>query len=270
MRSGRRAPLALIAFAVATPAAGACLPGVPAPVEVAAVVAANTLRLADGRLLRLAGLAEPGPPPQAVVPPPSGLAAGTPADIAAPARAALAGTLARSGWRAVVATTPDRHGRLPARLVDAAGDDLSERLTRDGLVLARPAADAPGCAARLFAAEAEARAGRRGIWADATFLPLGPRPGGDADERRGAYVTIEAEIHSIRRGEDVTFVNLGPDFRRDFAALFPHKGRNRNAFVEPPHSRDIGRRIRLRGVIGGGRALSIRVELPEQWEWTGL
>lgn len=256
-----------VGIGAALPAAAGCLDGVTVPIEAsleaeaaAPGTTATTLRSADGARLRLAGVAEP-------------LAAlgrqAAASDAVGAARAALARWLAAPGLAAAIGQAADRHGRWPARLSDGDGRDLATRLVEAGLAPARPTADAPGCAARLYPAEAAARAARRGIWADAAFWPLAARAEGDADSRRGAYVLIEARIHSIRRGDGVTFVNFGADFRRDFTALFPHKGRNRGAFVEPPHSRDIGREVRVRGVVGGANALSVRIESPEQWEWSG-
>jgi endonuclease YncB( thermonuclease family) len=236
-------------------------------VTVASVTPALDLVLDDGRRIRLAAIDPPDDP-----------------YVRAQARTALDAMIRdHPNLRIDPVAEPDRYGRVPAvvRTTTAslaptestppagAGEDLGAALVRAGLGRVGPQAGTRGCAPALLAAEAEARRDALGLWngAERGLTPV--RPTDAAAARRGRYVVVEGRIHSIRRGDTVTFVNLGPDFRRDFTILIPHKGTAGSPPFTAPAPVAIGRGVRIRGVVRGELGLSIRLDWPEQWEWTG-
>ena len=110
---------------------------------------AGAWRLADGRVVKLAGIELP--------------ASSDMAEAAAVAAAILA------TGPPVLEPEPaplDRHGRLRVQLRGADGSWLQGELVQRGLALVAPAADVPGpVLAALLALEAAARAAGRGLWA---------------------------------------------------------------------------------------------------------
>lgn len=159
--------------------------------EVAALGAGPELRLADGRVVRLAGVELPG---------------------------------AAGDWDAwsqgPVRLEPDppprdRWGRLRAQVHGPTGW-LQAELVRRGEAVVAPQEDvAEAALAALLALEREARAARRGIWSGGS---VGPWPA----ERVGAaalgYVLVEGRVASVARAGDFVYLNYGRRWREDFTA----------------------------------------------------
>lgn len=142
--------VALMWLAAAAPAdAAGCAFEPQGEGRVAAVIDARTFRLTDGREIRLAGV-EP--------------VAGTRASRTAALAATIAG---REVTLSGDDDSPDRYGRQPA-FVHLAGTDapVQSMLLAQGDALVSPDVADKDCAATLFAAEAQARRAKRGIWAD--------------------------------------------------------------------------------------------------------
>jgi YD repeat-containing protein len=154
--------LAALALASALPAAtaradGCAMPGAAREVAVRFAIDGDTVRLADGRSLRLIGVnaLETGK-------------RGAPDEPLAHEAAVRLGELLRRGPpRAVPGVEAfDRHGRALADLYDAEGRLIAATLAGEGLALAvavPPNLAVVGCVA---AAERAARDARRGLWAD--------------------------------------------------------------------------------------------------------
>jgi endonuclease YncB( thermonuclease family) len=244
------------AFAVAIVACGALLvtadPAVAAGCSfkpqgegrVAAVIDARTLRLQDGREVRLAGI-EPSAAEK------SGRTAALSA-IVANRDVTLSGD----------DDTPDRYGRQPA-LVFLDGSDTPVQgllLAQGEAVVSGTLADR-GCAAVLLAAEAEARQAKRGIWADPAAIK-NAESSGDILAGVGRFAVVEGRVLSVRQAGATTYLNFGRNWTRDFAVTISR--RMIGAFETAGMSLKSleNRRIRVRGWVearGGPRIELLRV-----------
>jgi endonuclease YncB( thermonuclease family) len=212
--------------------------------RVAAVIDARTLRLTDGREIRLAGI-EP-------------IASGKASRTAALAAVIAGREVTLSGDD----DTPDRYGRQPA-FVHLAGSDApvqSVLLAQGEALVSADVAD-KDCAATLFAAEAEARRAKRGTWADPSAIKNAESPG-DILTGIGRFTLVEGRVLSVRQAGATTYLNFGRNWTRDFAVTISRR-------VAAAHeATGIGlkslenRRIRVRGWIearGGPRIEVLRV-----------
>jgi len=149
--------------------------------RVAAVADARSLRLEDGREIRLAGIEGGGTDR------PSGRAAL--AAIAAGREVTLHGE----------DDSPDRYGRQSA-FVFVAGSQHSvqNELLRRGEALASVDIADKNCAAALAAAERAARDAKLGIWADTTAIKNAESPG-DILSAIGHFTVVEGRVLSVRQ-----------------------------------------------------------------------
>jgi len=212
----RRLALAAIALCGLPPTqaiAGGCLLAPQGEGRVTQVIDARTLRLDDGRDVILAGI-EP------VTADESGDAGKTRANGVAALSAIVAGhdiTLHGDD------DTPDRYGRQPA-LVFVAGSDISVQatlLTQGDALVAATMADRD-CAAALVAAEAGARAAKRGIWANSSAIKNAESPG-DILAGIGQFMVVEGRILSVRQAGATTYLNFGRNWTRGFAVTIPKR-----------------------------------------------
>ncbi|MDR3375311.1 MAG: thermonuclease family protein [Ancalomicrobiaceae bacterium] len=242
-------------------------------VEATTIISGDTLGLRDGRIVRLAGISVP----RLHVEPAAGDEP-EPTDFAAIARTSLAGLVAgRTLTLRPIAASPDRHGRIRARLTRA-GDGLwiEAELVARGLARVEPGTDDYVCARHLEAIEADARAAQRGVWGDRRFRVLSAT---DPDLGRwiGRYVLIEGKVVSTGQSGSRHYLNFGTDFRRDFAIELNDKvnaeGRrdrkHPGRFATEGFMVDdiVGRTLRVRGVLAFGGGGLIRPSVPEEIEW---
>ena len=119
--------------------------------------------------------------------------------------------------------TPDRYGRQPA-LVFVAGSETSVQatlLTQGDALVAATVADGD-CAAALAAAEAAARAAKKGIWADASAIKNAESPG-DILAGIGRFMVVEGRVLSVRQAGATTYLNFGRNWTRGFAVTIPKR-----------------------------------------------
>lgn len=245
----------LLFLAGAAAAAGAAAP-VPdfAPggaVAAKAVIDGETLALADGRTLRLAGIETPGP--------------------ALRGEGALA-RRAREALRKLVMGVPlelryggartDRHGRVLGQLF-AGGRWVERELVRRGLARVHGEADAREGIAALLAAEAAARKARRGLWRRPAFRVRTPD---EAAQDAGSFQIVAGKVASVAAVGGGVRVNFGPDWRTGFSLHIGHEALElcRTAGLDPRTL--VGARLRVRGFIDGTRRPTIEVTFPEQIE----
>lgn len=241
--------LALLATLVSAAEAGACRPPVVAQGRVAGLAGGSDLRLADGRVVRLAAIATDFGRE----------------DHAAALHTALAElALGQEVEIASGASLPDRYGRLAGlvRIKGAAADDtLQAGLVELGLAVVRPEEGFESCAAALAPVEDPARASRLGLWA---VLPVDAASPAAVRRLKGRFAVIEGRIFAARSGRNSDYLNFGRIWRKDVTVRIPRSDHRR--FIEAglaPES--LGeRRIVARGVIfeAGGPMLEAR--LPEQ------
>jgi len=208
----------------------------------------DRLRLADGRIVRLAGLVVPGD----LSPAPNG-----PERVAA-ARRRLE-ELVAAGPLELEALGEDRLGRVLARVRTADGRFVQHELVAAGLAWAFPDGLDRASARELLAAEAEARAARRGLWAEPSLAVQ------DADRVAAEpprFAVVEGTVARIGRSEAFGYLDFGAG-RRDFTVRIPAAALPafRRAGLEP--DRLAGRRLRVRGWLfeAGGAMMEVEEAL---------
>jgi endonuclease YncB( thermonuclease family) len=251
-RTGRRrrayAAMALACFSmllIAAPAhAAGCAFTPQGEGRVAAVIDARTLRLQDGREVRLAGI-EPAV---------SGKADRT----AALAALVMGRDVTLSGED----DTPDRYGRQPALVFLASSETpVQSLLLAQGEALVSASVTDKECASVLAAAEAVARQAKQGIWAHPTAIKNTESPG-DILAGIGQFMVVEGKVLSVRQAGATTYLNFGRNWTRDFAVTISRRmvGAFEAAGMAPKSFES--RRIRVRGFIearGGPRIEALRV-----------
>lgn len=265
----------------------ACASAIPFgdPVTVARITGPNTFTLSDGREIRLAGITTPhrwGLTASDA----DGDDATSPRDDAGfdPVKAAtmaLATLLPEHAVRlAPVAPTPDRYGRIRARVELADNHSSIERaLVADGLARVEPDPGDFGCARALEREETAARKENRGLWALPEFAVIAADDANARKRALGRYVLIEGTVVSRGASGNRHYLNFGRNFRRDFAAVLVNKDtvsprgkakRTANRFeAEGFDSPEIiGRAIRVRGVLMPGGGGMIWPDAVEAIEWS--
>lgn len=223
------------------------------PVSVVEAVDGDQLRLADGRLVRLAAVEAPKAAPGAD---------GDVVRVAARARERL-GALAVGRAVAIVPRGEDRYGRVRARVYGDGSQWLQAVLVAEGLARVRPDPAEDGCVEPLLAEESAARQAVLGLWA----LPdYAVRQAGDASlsRRAGLYELVEGRVLSVGHGSRMTFLDFGHDFRRDFTIMIPAAAEARFAAAGISSESLRGRRVLVRGFVEESGGPAIRVSGP--WE----
>jgi hypothetical protein len=228
----------------------------PGEVQAAATPDAETLKLADGSLVKLAGIVAPaGDEP-----------------FAPEARAGLQ-TLVGDGRLRLYPMEGggDRYGRLRAQIyvVPLAGTPywLQGAMLEGGFARVFTTADGRSCAGALLAREALARQARRGLWALAPYAVL------LADEipqsAIGRFAIVEGRVTEAAIRDDRAYINFGRDWHRDFTlelekpdlALFKADGYDLATLR--------GQSVRVRGWLERLNGPMIRLTHPEQLERLG-
>lgn len=212
-------------------------------IAVARVVDHEELVLADGRMLRLAGLASIDD-------------------------AGMLDALRRHSTRGVrvvaLAEKPDRWGRLEAVLAvqGSAGEVLlAELLVEEGVAVWR--GDSPlttrmagselvsalsgSYRERLLALEGDARRARRGGWGGASPMPLAAEDRARLKQYEGRYVVIVGRVTSVGERRKMTFINFGDVWSRDFSVFITRDDWDRMAKEGVTGESLKGRRVMVRG-----------------------
>lgn len=213
-----------------------------------------SLRLGDGRLVKLAGLTVPD-------------------NAVADATLLLAERTAGQHLRFVpVFAQPDRYGRIVARAVIETAEGpvwLEAALVEAGLALANLAPGETQCLAALTAAEDRGRRERRGLWA-ADPGPIVAATEHDAiSGLRGRFVLVEGRVFSVGVRDYATFLDFGRSWKEDLAAVIPKSERAKlEARVGPAQSLK-GKLVRIRGFLDPEGAPRLRVTMAEAIEVLG-
>jgi hypothetical protein len=201
--------------------------------HVAEIIDARSLRLTDGREIRLAGI-EPA------------------ASVVQPAKSDSA--LARIVKDQDVILegdddAPDRYGRQTAFVHLASSQALlQELLLAEGEALVSADVTDKDCAARLLTAEAGARAAKKATWASRSAIKNAESPD-DILTGIGRFTVVEGKVLSVRQAGATTYLNFGRNWTRDFAVTI---SRRMMPAIESaglvPKSLE-NRRIRVRGWV---------------------
>ncbi len=206
----------------------------------------DTLRLAGGQEVRLAGIEAPALTHR----------------LGAPARQVLAALV--TGQRVAITPAqpePDRWNRWVVQVHRS--DDrlwLQSAMVAAGWARVRPFGDSAAAAERLLPIEAEARAARRGLWADAEFRVR------NADDplwdQRDSFQIVEGRVLSANRvGRGTVYLNFGQNWRQDFTvALTPRLVRTLEQAGHNPLTL-ANRQVRARGWLEwrGGPMLELSI-----------
>ncbi|MBR1170604.1 thermonuclease family protein [Bradyrhizobium liaoningense] len=215
--------------------------------RVAGIVDARSVRLDDGREIRLSGIVPTATTKQALT-------------------SLLAG---RDVMLRSADDTPDRYGRQSA-LVFIGESDTSVQamlLARGDAVVSAEIVD-KDCAAALMASEAAARRQKMGSWADPSAIKNAESPD-DILAEIGRFAVIEGKVLSVRQAGATTYLNFGRNWTRGFAvtiskrtlAAFENAGMALKSLEN--------RRIRVRGWVEGTTGPRIDVRLLGQVELLG-
>lgn len=220
------------------------------------VIDGDTLRLGDGRQVRLVGIQAPKLPLGR-----PGFAEWPLAETARQSVIEL--TQGRIVRLAYGGARMDRHGRALAHLF--VGEDTwvqGEMLSR-GLARVYTFPDNRALAAEMVALEDAARRNRRGIWGH-PFYRLRTAETVKRDE--GTFQIVEDRVFGAARVRDRVFLNFAADWREDFTVVIEANrlGPFTDAGLDPLTLE--GARIRVRGWIKTWNGPMIEATHPEQIE----
>ncbi|WGR71942.1 MULTISPECIES: thermonuclease family protein [unclassified Bradyrhizobium] len=212
--------------------------------RVAAITDARSLRLDDGREVRLAGIEPTATTQQAL----TALLVGR--DVS------LYGS----------DDTPDRYGRQPALVFirDSATSAQALLLAQGQAVVSAEIAD-KDCAATLMAAKTEARRQKKGNWAAPLAIKNAESPD-DILAGIGRFMVVEGRVRSVRQAGAMTYLNFSRNWTRGFAVTISRR------IVPAFESAGIAlkslenRQIRVRGWVEGNTGPRIDVRLVGQVE----
>jgi endonuclease YncB( thermonuclease family) len=209
---------------------------------VASVTDGRTLKLADGREVRLASLDAPSD------------------------GNALRNLTLRQALR-LERVADDRYGRLVAYAYRE-GDEkpLQFTLLEAGQARVSARVGSKTCADALLAAEREARSAKRGLWADPNFAPLAAENLAGLGAARGHFALVEGQVLSVRESGATIYVNFGRRWTRDFTVTILKRQKRSFAAAGIDVDRLQGQRIRVRGMIEQRGGPIVEVLAPEQIE----
>lgn len=248
-------------LAAACPAR-ACDLQAPETGTVASVIDGETLKLTDGKTVRLIGAKAPMPP--------LGWRGDDPWPFADEATEALGGLatgkqveLEFGGSRA------DRHGHLLAQVFVMTGGSrlwLQEALVAKGLARVYSFPDNRACVPELLAREAEARAKGLGVWGSSLY-----RVASALDlERLGrlthSYQLVEGTVAAVGEGGGRIYLNFAKDWRSDFTISVDRKDAAAFAAAGIDLKALAGKRLRVRGFLGWRNGPMVEASHPEQIE----
>ncbi|WP_018316473.1 thermonuclease family protein [Bradyrhizobium sp. WSM2793] len=215
--------------------------------RVAAIVDARSVRLDDGREIRLAGI-----------------------ETTATTKQALASLLAsRDVTLRGNDDTPDRYGRQGALVFIGESDtSVQAMLLAQGDALVSAEITDKDCAAALMTSEAEARRQKKGSWADPSAIKNAESPD-DILAGIGRFMVVEGKVLSVRQAGAMTYLNFGRNWTRGFAVTISKRTlpafENAGITLKSLESK----RIRVRGWVEGSTGPRIDVRLLGQVELLG-
>ncbi|MGD9845983.1 MAG: thermonuclease family protein [Variibacter sp.] len=222
--------------------------------QVRDVVDGRTLRLRDGREVRLAAID---------VPPIE-----TPRGREAQLFLAALLTGQTVSLKAARSGVQDRYGRLVVYVFTA--DEGLERslqavMLEGGLARVAARVGSYGCASAFWAREQNARTARRGLWADReTIVPA--QSTATLLERRGRPVLVEGTVISVRESGGTIYVNFGRRWSEDFTVTIAKRNARIFAAAGVAPKQLARQRVRVRGVVEERGGPWIEALRPEQIE----
>jgi Staphylococcal nuclease homologue len=251
----------VIAILVLTAAPAFALPPCAPPVEIhdlaiTRVEQNGVLVATDGRAMKLEGILLPG-----------GARDHAPQALADRALSAL-GELATGHLVTAAAKPPkeDRYGRLRAQIFAMDGDEtwIQDALLRQGLARVSITPDRRECAKELYAAEADARLRRAGIW---SFPAYAVRRADDVSYNDlGTFQIVQGAVANAAVRSGRAYLNFGDDWKTDFTATISPQDMQafRTSNVDPESY--AGKTIRVRGIVEKMNGPEIEISSPDDIE----
>lgn len=244
------------------PAAYACELSQTETATVAGIVDGETLKLADGRTVRLIGAKAPMPP--------LGWRGDDPWPFVEEAKAALEGlALNKPVELGFAGRRSDRHGHLLAQVFLVAGGErlwLQQALVARGLARVYSFPDSRACAAELLAREREARSKRLGIWSSWAYRIVQATDLERLGRLTHSYQLVEGKVVAIGEGAGRLYLNFAQDWRRDFTISVERKQVSAFADAGIDLRALAGKRLRVRGTLAWRNGPMIEASHPEQIE----
>jgi endonuclease YncB( thermonuclease family) len=159
----------------------------------------------------------------------------------------------------------DRYDRVRGQVFSDDNPEpwLQAALLKGGLVRVELAPDRGECAAELYAAEAEARAAHRGLWALPAYQIRTPDSLGPDT---GTFQVVEGQVLSAQVKDGRAYLDFGPDWKTDFTVVIAPADME-NFSRESVDPRDYqGKRIRVRGIVQQLNGPEIEIASPKQIE----
>jgi endonuclease YncB( thermonuclease family) len=212
-----------------------------------AVIDGRSLRLADGREIKLAGID---------VPP-------TAASRAALENLVLGKDVALAG----PSDTTDRYGRtLAFAFVNGSETPVQYNLLALGQARVAPNVQDNACSLALFREERTAREARIGLWADPGYAVRAAGDGPAIKPLRGRFSVAEGRVVSVRDSGGTIYVNFGRRWSEALTVtiLKRHERTFAAAGIEPKSLE--GRMVRVRGYVDVRNGPVIEATQPQQIE----
>ena len=197
-------PLIARIFLCTSSAAIAEPPAPPTAVTAVKILSGDEFILSDGHTVKLAAISAPFPETQV---------------LADQSRQTLEGLIGKSE-PVLENISMDRYGRLSAQAFISQENNgriwLQEKMLREGMAFIYPPTGQEPGLDKLFAAEAEARAAKRGIWADEFYADT---PDTKAWQKYGHFAFVSGTVLKAERVKDKVYLNFGADWRKDFTIM---------------------------------------------------
>jgi micrococcal nuclease len=248
--------LLAVILACAPSRAAPCGAGPQESVAIASASDRLEFTLADGRLVRLAGLDVPDPD------------RGDPATAAAARDFATRWLAGREVGLRLLYAKLDRWGRLPVDFIAAppenpAGAPVSVAafLLRAGHARVRPEPDVYACLADLLAAESEARDKRLGLWRDPYYSVVDAADLDNLRKRDGQFTVVEGTPSRVGEGRSRYYVDFG--LHRGFTIVIPKRRAKVFERAGMTISALAGAKIRVRGALDNRFGLRMEMSEPD-------
>jgi endonuclease YncB( thermonuclease family) len=231
-------------------------------VAIAAAVDGQTLRLTDGRELRLASIDAP-----VALSPRIGLRERADPALAALVNAAQAAlTEIAAGQEAILRyerQRSDRYGRLVAHVETASGIWVQSELLARGLARVHATPDSATAATMLLRIEAEARQARRGLWVHAAFRVRRPE---ELGRWLDSFQVVEGQIADIRQTRARTWIDFEGEHGKTLVLSVATTARASFRAVKFDLATLRGAQVRTRGWIQWLDGPLIEIDHPAQIE----
>lgn len=152
-------------------------------------------------------------------------------------------------------------GELIAHVRTGSGRWVQLDLVKDGFVYFMPHGQPPRLASRLRTVEAEARAGKRGIWAHES---LGVKLAEGDELRPGWFQVIVGKVTSEAKRKDRMYLNFGDDWSRDFTIEIPSRLYRSLPEITGEQGGFFGKTVEVRGWVEWAGGPKIILEFAEQ------